>query len=357
MKPSRLGAWLFSPAIDLAAFTGSAVLSLALLAVGWVTGTLDGASPDWTWVFAVLLVDVAHVHLTFVRVYMDPRELLRRPARYALVPLLSFATGVALYQRGPWVFWRALAYLAVFHFVRQQVGWMRLYHARASLPVWRRRLDLAATYLATLYPLAWWHAHLPRRFDWFVADDFAPWSVTVVGPLAKALGVAWALALAACAIDSLRGWITTRSGQLGRDLLLLTTAACWFVGIVVFDSDYAFTVTNVFIHGVPYFALVYLAGRVRDGDRPWSVFRYGPAALLAVVWAIAFAEELVWDRAVWGDRPWLFGEPVAWERFHAWLVPLLATPQVTHYVLDGIIWRRSEAPELRHLGARQPVGP
>ena len=37
---------------------------------------------------------------------------------------------MALYSRGELVFWRALAYLAVFHFVRQQYGWMALYRAR-----------------------------------------------------------------------------------------------------------------------------------------------------------------------------------------------------------------------------------
>ena len=38
---------------------------------------------------------------------------------------------------------------------------------------------------------------------------------------------------------------------------MVTTALCWGLGIVVFNSDYAFTVTNVIIHGVPYMALVY----------------------------------------------------------------------------------------------------
>jgi hypothetical protein len=31
----------------------------------------------------------------------------------------------------------------------------------------------------------------------------------------------------------------------------------------------------------------------------------------------------------------------------ALLVPLLALPQATHYVLDGWIWRRRDHPELR----------
>jgi hypothetical protein len=29
-----------------------------------------------------------------------------------------------------------------------------------------------------------------------------------------------------------------------------------------------------------------------------------------------------------------------------WLVPLLALPQATHYVLDGFIWRRKSNPDV-----------
>jgi len=39
-------------------------------------------------------------------------------------------------------------------------------------------------------------------------------------------------------------------------------------GIVAFDSDYAFTVTNVVIHGVPYLVLVYWYGWVRRTGEP-----------------------------------------------------------------------------------------
>ena len=51
----------------------------------------------------------------------------------------------------------------------------------------------------------------------------------------------------------------------GKSLVVATTWLSWWVGIVVFDSDYAFTVTNVLIHGVPYLALVWRYGRSRYG--------------------------------------------------------------------------------------------
>ena len=56
--------------------------------------------------------------------------------------------------------------------------------------------------------------------------------------------------------------------NIGKDIVVATTAICWYIGIVVFNSDYAFTVTNVIIHGVPYFALIYFYARSVAIDRP-----------------------------------------------------------------------------------------
>jgi len=73
---------------------------------------------------------------------------------------------------------------------------------------------------------------------------------------------------------------------------------------------------------------------------------------LGVVWGLAFAEELLWDCGVWHERPWLFGASWSLDEWQPWLVPLLAVPQVTHYVLDGFIWRRRGNPELATVVAR-----
>src|SRR5438132_4666244 len=89
--------WLFSAPVDLGVFLGSAVLALALLAIGAQLGVLNSHAPEWTWIPAVLLIDVAHVWGTGFRVYFDTTEVKRRPWLYALVPIIGFAVGVALY--------------------------------------------------------------------------------------------------------------------------------------------------------------------------------------------------------------------------------------------------------------------
>lgn len=340
--PAATYAWLFSRNVDLAVFGGSAAASLLLLWIGSAAGLLDEPTPEWTWIACVLLVDVAHVYSTSFKVYLDVEELKRRPLLYAAVPAVGLAAAASVYALGAAVFWRALAYLAVFHFVRQQYGWVALYRGRArEYGRAGHLLDSLAIYAATLYPLAYWHASLPRRFDWFLDGDFAAGlPAAIVGALEP---VYWGL-LALYAARSAYAWLVTKRPNPGKDLVVATTAVCWYAGIVAFDSDYAFTVTNVLIHGVPYLALVYYAGRRRAEAAPASpagrFFARGLVPFLATLWALAYVEELVWDRAVWGDREWLFG--ASWEvgALDALLVPLLAVPQIVHYTLDGFIWKR-----------------
>src|SRR5205823_2337494 len=268
--------WLFSPRADVCVFGGSALVSLALLVLGARAGVLNSEAPNWTWVPAVLLVDVAHVYATGFRVYFDVEEVKRRAGLYVLAPAIALALGVALYSESDALFWRALAYLAVFHFVRQQYGWVAMYRVR--------------------------------------------------------------------------GWVGRGEGNPRQAIVVATTVLCWYVGIVAFNSDYAFTVTNVVIHGVPYIALVWWYARMR-APRAGKVYRQFARwpVFLATLWLLAYAEELLWDRGVWHERAWLFGAAWDWSSLKVFLVPLLALPQATHYVLDGFVWRRRSNPQLSSL--------
>ena len=329
--PAARGAWLFSRRIDLAVFLGAALVSFGALGVGAAAGVLHDETPGWAWVPAIVLCDVAHVWSTIFRTYLDPEQRRARKRLFAIVPVAGLAASVLLFSFGELTFWRALAYLAIFHFVRQQYGWVALYRARAG-ETGGRLVDTTAIYAATLWPLLHWHTHLPKHFSWFFTNDIVALPAFVM-PVATVLYV---LALGAYAVRAASQWLRGTANP-GKDLVVLTTAIAWYVGIVAFDSDYAFTVTNVFMHGIPYFALVFMQARARPEPPP---FTQSVVAFLAVLWFVAFVEELLWDRAIWHDRTWLFGE--SWEigALRLVVVPLLALPQLTHYVLDGFIWKR-----------------
>jgi hypothetical protein len=342
--------WIFSPALDVCAFVLPALASLGLLAA---MPRRPSAGSEWVWVSGVLLVDVAHVWSTIFVTYLNPAELRRHPERYALVPATGWVLGVLVYSLGgASLFWRCLAYLAVFHFVRQQYGWMMLYRARAAESGRAGAcIDGAAIYAATLYPLIWWHAHLPRGFDWFLPGDFASGLPVEVAAAAGGVYAACLLAYGARAVVQVA---RREPVAWGKHLLLLATAATWYVGIVLYDDDDAFTLTNVFAHGVPYAVLVFSYARHTAAREPGVGARllggslWGAGArFLACLWVLAYAEELLWDRAHWHERPYLFGAGLDLSSLEAWLVPLLAVPQLTHYVLDGMFWRRAGNPNLR----------
>ena len=350
---SSCGPWLWTPGIDLGLFLGSALLALLLVAVGSLTGIDEQPFPEWGWLLFVLAIDVAHVYATLFRTYLDPVELRRHPWRYGLVPPLVFGLGYVLYSQSALTFWRVFAYAAVYHFIRQQVGWVAIYRAKSRLKRGLDRwLDNAAVYMATLYPLVHWHAHLGQtQFAWFVEGDFVH-----VGELAgRALPwfeACWWLALSAFAVRQIALLAITRCLQLGKTAVVASTAAVWYVGIVLTNSDFAFTVTNVIVHGVPYFALLwaYTTARQREpGGGLWlDTASKGLGLFMLFLVCLAFAEELLWDQLVFHERVWLFGKSAIelGPELLAIVVPLLMVPQATHYVLDGVLWRSKDTREL-----------
>ena len=330
--------WLFSKAVDLSLFLGVAAVSVAVAVLFERLHVSEHSLA--LWVATVLLIDVAHVWSTTFRVYFDAPEVARRPVLYWGAPLSVWAVGALLHSVSAGTFWRALAYLAVWHFVRQQVGFMALYGRQAVDPANVARFDAAAVYAATLGPVVWWHANLPRAFWWFVEGDFAPGVPSWVGSAG--------LVASGLIVSAWFSFALTRPRiPWGKAALVAATVAAWWVGIVWAPTDVSFTVTNVALHGIPYFYLVHRAttARVESGQGGRFVTRLmalGPLAFLVILWSLAFMEEWAWDTLVWHDHSALFG---TWgvhlaPDVAALVVPLLALPQGTHYVLDGFIWKR-----------------
>jgi hypothetical protein len=350
--------WLFGRGVDLTVFAGAALVSVALvLAAPWLGAV--GDTPLWAWVLFVVCVDVAHVWSTVFRTYLDSEELRLRPALYITAPLAAYLIGVLAHLASPGLFWRLFAYVAVLHFVRQQYGWVALYDRRARVSDFERRLDAAAIYASTLGPIVWWHANLPRAFWWFVENDFLSGLPAWVGTVALVLH---ALVLGAWVLFQGARVLRGEGLQVGKVLLVLATWVTWFGGIVLAQDDFTFTVMNVVLHGVPYFALLFRYARNRYAEGGYGSFgpllRLGLPGFLVFLAALGLAEELLWDRLVWHDRPILFGSSgfTLAPDLLALVVPLLALPQATHYLLDAFIWKPSRDPALlSRLGWAPPA--
>lgn len=345
--------WIHSARIDGLFILAPALAITALVLLFQSTITSINDMPLWMWGLLIVGVDVAHVYSTLFRTYADHDEFKARRTLYVVTPLACWVIGTMLYSIDALFFWRAIAYLAVFHFVRQQYGFMMIYtrHERDYSRM-ARRIDMTAIYMATLYPILYWHTHLPRKFDWFMEGDF----VSIPSLWLDHLGFACYVVVMLAYIGK-EAIITIRQRALNvpKNLLIFGTALSWWVGIVAFDNDLAFTALNVLAHGIPYMALIWIYGSNQAALEPrkrlfqrmslkhffsWSMV---PLFLIILI-GFAYLEEGLWDGLVWTEHkslfaPFQFLPPVESKETLAWLVPLLALPQLTHYALDGFIWR------------------
>jgi hypothetical protein len=301
-----------------------------------------------SWIILILLIDVAHVYSTLYRTYFDPKSFNKQKGILLAIPFIGFVAGVILYSISSLLFWRVLAYVAVYHFVRQQYGFMRVYSRKEQVPAPVSWIDTVTIYVATLYPILYWHLEGPRNFNWFIPDDFVYLPFTWLLPF---LTVLYVIIIAIYLAKEIITWIKTRFVNIPRLLIVAGTVLSWYFGIVYFNGDMAFTLLNVVSHGVPYMALIWIYGRKNykkpdTGSRFLRLIfsRYGVAVFLGLLFVFAFIEEGLWDVAVWHENAAAFGTgrlPAVTlnDKLLAFVVPLLALPQITHYILDGFIWR------------------
>lgn len=309
----------------------------------------DGLSEAW-WVLLILLVDVAHVYSTLYRTYFDPVAMRKHRSLMLGIPLAAFIAGVVLYSSSSVLFWRLLAYIAVFHFIRQQYGFMRLYSRKEKhLPAYKL-IDTIAIYTATIYPILYWHISSPRNFNWFVQNDFYFFELPWLLPVATALYI---IIAAIYLVKEIYISYANKQINLPKNAVVVGTFLSWYFGIVYFNGDMAFTLLNVVSHGIPYMALIWLYGEKQYGKTAINqsskllqfIFRRKMIlAFIGIIFLLAFIEEGLWDMAVWNEHRTIFAG------FHLAdftlskdvlniVVPLLAVPQLTHYIIDGFIWR------------------
>jgi hypothetical protein len=344
---------IVSPRFDFAWFVAPGLVALAW---GLLLG-LQGQGHEsrlGLWIVGVLLVDVAHVYASLYRTYLDPEARKHHRKRLLWAPILCAWFGFLLHLESPLLFWGVLAYVAIFHFIKQHIGFALLYVRAGGETPADRRLVAWAVWAGTLGPVLWWHANLPTEFAWFVQGDLVTGLPAFVGPLALLLQLPIWIAFA------WRRFALARAGRPNPMLvwLVVVPALSWHLGIVVFDDDRIFTITNVFLHGIPYLALVFVAGGRERVMASVKSTRLLPivAAFYGLLVVLAIGEEALWDRLVWHDHALLFGDsdPALGPVALSIVVALLTVPQATHYLLDRWIWRVGpDNPQLaRQLGLR-----
>jgi hypothetical protein len=294
------------------------------------------------WLLLVLLIDVSHVYSTLFRFYWEKNTFDKYRKVLIIIPIAAFVVGLSLHLYDSFLFWRVLAYVALYHFIRQQYGFLRLYSRKQNQEKPEKLIDSAAIYAATLYPVLYWHMNLTGTLSWFVPNDFVKLDLEWLEIPSL---VTYILIMLVYIVKETM--ISLKSGfNTPKNAIVAGTFLSWYVGIVMFHGDLTFTLLNVVAHGIPYMGLVWLYGE-KKGGVAFSPGLKGVLIFVAVVATFAYFEEAIWDGMIWKDHPGLFPFMDGFEALSnpiviSVVVALLVLPQVTHYVVDGFIWRFSK---------------
>jgi hypothetical protein len=320
-----------------------AILAVVFFCQEWLRQLEENYS-FYTWLFLVVFIDVAHVYATLFKTYLVPKAFREKRRLLIALPVICFLIGMVLFMMGSRVFWITLAYIAVFHFIRQQYGFMRLYARREPKTRFNVLTDNLTIYAATVYPMLYWFMSTPRNFTWFVQDEFFTYRNDA---LLQAFRCTYFVILGIYIIKTGYAFLKTGYFNIPKNAIIVGTALSWYFGIVYFNNDLIFTMLNVVSHGIPYMGLIYLKEIRQGSDTNFRgvmrrvVSGWGIVIYIAILLLLAFSEEYLWEVAVWNEQ-FSLGISRIFENWHFLLVPLLVVPQFTHYVLDGFIWKSNK---------------
>ena len=327
MTEARQAGWVFSAAADALVF----VLPLLVSALIWAGCRAAGVDHLSIPLLLSLLLysafDHTHVYSTYTLIYTQPGEFAKHPRLYGMLPAAVFIAFALLYAWDPVLFVVGFAVFSVFHFIRQQIGWMAVAARKAGVAgtLW---WDKTAIYTATLGPALYGAATIDG-IGWFAAGDL---------PGLPAAAAPW---LYAWIYGFSSGYLIfelahRRAGRLPRLLIWSSSLFVWHTTFM-WNVDYTFGAALIVLHhAIPY---LYLAYRYRCTRLPAVTPFKWIYLLLCLVGTLEFLTRTYADNLL-SVLTWLARRDAAAQV----LFPLLVTPSATHYLIDTFFWKHRYNP-------------
>lgn len=336
--------------------------SSAVVLVTWFAAGVLHVDGDLILGAVAVVSNGPHLVSTWTRVYFDPREWRARPGAILAVPLLVFAAVFYATWKldfGPRLLNSTILYWATWHFVAQNWGILRIYQRKSGEPETSLALRLEKPLL--LLVVAWcllYRVYTGPRvlfgIEVFYVD--LPFAVVmaILAPAAVLLGVV----LAQRVRERRQPWA---KGAWVRFAFLLAAFLGFFVPfeLIKTDDTSAFAAAACW-HGFQYLGLVrhYHRNAWRAGvDREARVIswlsqpgwgRAGLYAALLLALAGAVYAAIYGVAAVTGRFGWDFYRlaGVVW-----------VTLTLSHYWLDGVIWKLRRPELAARVGIEATAGP
>lgn len=353
-----MAGWVVSPLADLCCFAGPLVLACG---IAWLTANSVGEDevPLHWWIPLGTCVDVAHVYGTLYRTVFDSEATSRNWYLYLMAGpgLFCITLCINLFLGMKWG-WTLLAYFAMYHFAKQPFGILCLYKARfGERGARNHQWDYYTCMLGAAIPMLLIHVWDPdpearNVLRWFYSGEqflfrlpeFTRMPLQILYVLVP---TAWFLRLL---YQRLREGVPINFGKI---FIMGAQYLTWYMG----TSDHHLTSLafhNLF-HGMSSMLLVYVAvnrrmetwRRERPSTMCWTdklneALVSSPWLYVGFAVVLAAIEEVLWDLLVEQEKmpqDTYRRLPKFSPTQQAVFTSFLMMPQLSHYFLDGFIWK------------------
>ncbi len=330
--------WIFSAKNDFFLFVFPLLIGL-LIAFGLeisdlgpshlfnIGGTHIYARITWIdWLFTAL-IDAPHVFSTGYRIFSDPIQLRKQSSLFIGLPLLVIFTLVFAFKTSElWTF-RAITYLNIFHLIKQQYGWMRYSEMKSNLihKMNKRHLSMMI-YNFTLVPILLWHFDpaARERVGWIFQNDLLTYPSENIYSILMVCH--WTLN-GFFIFRLFQHFMKGHSVSMGQLMILGSTWVAWYGGIVLKVSGDETLLLDI-LHVIPYLGLTFFVYKKQIFEFKKTRFSsfYCPLAALGL----------------FGTSLYTFFTSRFDSAFSLVVLSCLAGISVTHYILDGFIWRLNQ---------------
>ncbi len=310
--------WIFGKKLDLALFVG--MLFILFLIQKYLSiensGFYLGSGLALTANFLYLsFLDVPHAVASFYQVY-KPNNRKNFTLLKLCTPIIIVAVifPVVLFSKS--FAYSVVTYFNIFHFIRQQYGWIRFSQDKSNLQLSAAQSfsDKILIYVLTLVPVMMLHVGAQAQAtDWMFENDLFIISSQSVYFLLDIFFWLVVLSYTAFQIKLIHRGLCY---PLGKLVILISTGIAWYGGLVCLQNSEQ-TLMLDGLHVVPYLVLVYVFNKSKG-----KAFYYIPLLAVGLVWALLFLHFDSNDSI-----------PAAL------VISALISIAISHYVFDGFVWK------------------
>ena len=329
--------WVFSQTEDLWIFIGPLVLSYLILAIMHFSGMgiyKDG--PSYFYYLIALFVDGSHGITTFVR--LSQKQDISKPQKtfFFFLPILIWLVIWSLIEINLPYIEILISYFAIYHFIKQQYGWMRITSVKTqSLTAKEELLDKIMIYNVTLFPILYW-SFIKTNFGWYGPEDIIkfydyPW-------MKSFLIIVHTLILVIYTYSQIKANKLRNQIPWGKYQIILVTWIAWVIPIVILESHIAKVLCFAIPHGLQYYYINFKVSPQEHNKTLTKSPRSQIAHLLRFYVTFVLIEFFIMltDKKIIEHLSSYF---IAYQKPEAGFLAFVSIFQIWHFIADGYIWK------------------